>query len=261
MMKFQLPNGAVAKIAIEVMTGELPARDDKDVENMPLSRLSLYSLYSRYEGAVSSFLPLMNAGLYDLIVCVQDVATNDFYPGLLSVEAICEAYDMRYGTVRRNIEHAIDVARIYGPYNTLGGCKADNVLFRVIAKYAKEAYADGSHGDYSSLVVDRVGKYVSADSIQTTSDMACYLFLLEYIVERVEGHTTTPPMKYIKDYPCRFVTRNRMIKFLHKQKLYYYGDFRSLDIKSNYPTVSAFINGIVDVTKDEVSYLKNTRFA
>ena len=219
-----LSNLDFIKISIKVLFDEEPQTDYQLLHECDqLTALNVSHLAQYYSGAVQPFIQRARHGIVDLAVLAQIVASKDweFHSTVLGIDRCVDLYSsLNARTIKLHLRQAIKVADTYLGYQYSGySITPDELFCQMIAETLIYSQMKAEN-HYDCLVTDCFCKYFLPKSVQTSSDLECFIFSYNFVLDRINCSTSSLS-KYLRSYyRCPNISTKKLTRYIGRAKEY-----------------------------------------
>lgn len=220
-----LSNLDYIRLSIKALFDEDPQTDFQLGECDQLSLLNISHLTQYYSGAVQPFIQRARHGILDLAVMAQLIASKDweYHSTVLGIDRCVDFYSsLNARAIKMHLRQAIKVADTYLGYPYAGySTTPDEIFCQMIAETFIYSQLRATNR-YDSLVADRFSQYFIPESIQSTSDLECFIFSYCFVVDRVNHSSESLSLsKYLRTYyKCPNISTKKLTRYIGRVKEY-----------------------------------------
>ena len=219
-----LSNLDFIRLSIKVLFDEDPQTDYQLLHECDqLTTLNVSHLAQYYSGAVQPFIQRARHGIVDLAVLGQIVASKDweFHSTVLGIDRCVDLYSsLNARVIKLHLRQAIKVADTYLGYPYSGySATPDEMFCRMIAETLIYSQMKAENR-YDCLVADRFCQYFLPESVQTSSDLECFIFSYNFVLDRI-NYSTNSLSKYLRTYyRCPNISTKKLTRYISRAKDY-----------------------------------------
>ena len=219
-----LSNLDFIRLSIKVLFDEDPQTDYQLLNECDqLTALNVSHLAQYYSGAVQPFIQRARHGIVDLAVLGQIVASKEweFHSAVLGIDRCVDLYSsLNARTIKLHLRQAIKVADTYLGYPYSGySSTPDEVFCKMIAETLIYGQLKSTN-HYDALVADHFCEYFIPESVQSTSDLECFIFSYCFIVDRI-NYSSNSLSKYLRSYyRCSSISTKKLTRYISRAKEY-----------------------------------------
>jgi hypothetical protein len=162
--------------------------------------------------------------VHDIELIVTEILSQDALPHAIRINDAAELAGINVKEMRKAVHDAIEIgcSEYDGSWNRPTEITVDHLIYLVLCLVISEI---GRISDDINEFVVRyyIGRYVDESIVGNSTDMNCYIFLIEYFEYCLYTEKVQPITKYYRENSYgRKMSSEKLINFLKKN--YWYGD-------------------------------------